>query len=164
MRVRTNALVAAAVLVLGGGGAALGSIGANSTTAATPRTVNVKIQDGKLTVSPTSIGAGAIKIVAVNAGRKTHALAIMGSGLATKRTATLAPGTRATLAVVLRTGMFMLWDPVRGSMSDSKMLMARTATKTTATGGAGGGPTVITLPPVTMTGTMTDMDGGMDGC
>jgi hypothetical protein len=60
--------------------------------------------------------------------------------------------------------MFMLWDPVRGSMSDSKMLMARTATKTTGAAGAAGGPTVITLPPVAMTGTMTDMDGGMDGC
>lgn len=177
--IRINAAAAVAVLALGGAGVALGSSGSRAgAVATTPPTVRVTLREGKPKAAPASIGAGKITLVANNAGKKTHALAIMGAGLAPKRTPALRPGKRASMTVVLQEGTFMIWDPIRGSMSNATMLVVRARTDGGTTGGGttgGGGvvtptpttttpTTTTTTPPTTTTPTMTNMDGGMDGC
>lgn len=162
MAARANTLAAAAVLALGGAGVAFASAAERPDSRAAASALRATVTDGSLKLSASSVRAGKTVIVAVNAGKKTHAVAIMGAGLTPKRTPVLAPGRRASLTVVLPEGMFMVWDPVRGSMSKSVMLMVRPPSS--ATGGTSTGGTV-TMPPITTTTpTMTDMDGGMDGC
>lgn len=85
------------------------------------------LDGGKVKLARSSIAAGSVTFVAVNKGKQTHALAIMGPGISGKRTAALAPGKTARLTVKLRKGMYMLWDPIRGSMNRSAMLMVASA-------------------------------------
>lgn len=107
------------VLALGLGGVALAQRGAGSAR------VDVTILDGRLKVSPTTFAAGKVTLVVVNRGKLSHALAIMGSGLQPKRTATIRSGKTARLTVTVKAGMYHVWDPVRSSMSHATMLKAR---------------------------------------
>jgi uncharacterized membrane protein YgcG len=74
--------------------------------------------------------------VVVNKGKLTHGLAIMGTGLSPKRTATLAAGKTARLTVTLKAGSYHIWDPVRSSMSHARMLTVNASQ--TSSGGSGG--------------------------
>jgi hypothetical protein len=74
--------------------------------------VTVTLTDTKLVLSRPGIQAGTAMFVVVNKGQKFHVLAITGPGLKGVRTPKLAAGKSATLTVKLRTGAYMLSDPV----------------------------------------------------
>jgi hypothetical protein len=161
---RKHFVFAIALLALGFAGVALAGITTGSSTRAGSTLVNVALLDGKLSVSATRLPAGKITLVAVNKGKMTHGLAIMGTGLSPKRTPTIGIGKTARLTVTLKAGMYHIWDPVRSSMSHAKMLTVKAAsTSSSGTGSSGGGGVVTgsggSGTGMTMTGTDTDMDG-----
>ena len=87
--------------------------------------IDVSLLEGRLAVSATTLTAGKITLVAVNKGKLTHGLAIMGTGLSPRRTPTIAVGKTARLTVTLKAGSYHIWDPVRSSMSHAKMLTVK---------------------------------------
>ena len=121
VRGRLHIAGAILVLALGLGGVALAQHSRSSVQ------VNVTLLDGKLKVSPTTFPAGILSLFVVNQGKQSHALAIMGTGLQPKRTPTLTSGKSARLNVVVKVGMYHVWDPVRSSMSHATMLMVKAA-------------------------------------
>ena len=165
---RKNAVVAVAVLALGIAGVALAGMTAGTNAHATSTIINVTVLDGKvqsaptLRLSATSLPAGKVTLVVVNKGKTSHALAIMGNGLAPKRTPTLAAGKTARLIVTLAAGMYHVWDPVRSSMSRAKYLTVKKAT----TSGAGSGSGSYGSSGSGSSGgtTTTTHDDGMEGC
>ena len=164
---RNNVLLTIALLGLGISGVALAGVTANSARTAGTKEISVSLLEGKLAVSATTLTAGKITLVAVNKGKQTHGLAIMGTGLSPKRTPTIAVGKTARLTVTLKVGKYHLWDPVRSSMSHAKLLTVVTGSSagvssggtnssssgSGSTGSSGGGSV----------GTGTTMDDGMDG-
>ena len=86
---KRNVVLAISLLGLGIAGVAFAGVTGRSAPAAAATQVNVVVTDGKLTVSPLKLTAGKVILVAVNKGKLTHGLAIMGSGLAPKRTRTI---------------------------------------------------------------------------
>ena len=128
-------VVVALVLALGLGGVALAQRSTSSVQ------VSVTILDSKLQVSPTTFPSGTVKLVVVNKGKLSHALAIMGTSLGAKRTPTLMTGKTATLTVTVKPGMYHVWDPVRSSMTHATMLMAKASTTGSHTVGVTGGQT-----------------------
>ena len=74
--------------------------------------VTVTFTDSKLVVSRGSFEAGPATFVVVNKGQKPHVLAIIGPGIKNIRTRKLATGKSATLTLTLRTGAYMLTDPI----------------------------------------------------
>jgi len=103
---RAAGVVAAGTLALLLAGGAL----AGSAQRSALRTT-VVVTDRTLTVSRASMLEGVVTFVAVNRGRKPHALAIKGPSL-NLRTPMLATGKSARLTVLLRPGRYTLWDPV----------------------------------------------------
>jgi hypothetical protein len=97
-----------------------------------------------------------VKLVVVNKGKLSHALAFMGKGFDPKRTPTLTPGKSATLTVTVKPGMYHVWDPVRSSMSHATMLMAKASTA-----GKAGSHTVGVSGGKTSTG--SGVGGGTNG-
>jgi hypothetical protein len=150
LRGRSHLVAVAIVLGLGLGGVGLAQRAGSSSE------VDVTLLDGTLRVSRATVAPGAVTLVAVNRGRRSHGLAVMGAGLQVRRTRTLAPGATARLVVTVRAGRYMIWDPVRGSMSRATVLTVR------ASGGTGvgaGGTTPSTGKVVTPGGT----SGGTNG-
>jgi len=123
-------VLVAAVLALGLGGVALAQ------RSATPTQVSVTLNDKGLIVKPTSFPAGKVTLVVTNRGKLTHALSIMGKGLAPHKTATIATGKSATLSVTVGEGMFHLWDSLRSSMSHATYVEAKASTASSSSGGA----------------------------
>jgi hypothetical protein len=165
---RTNVVLATALLGLGLAGIALAGVSTGSSRTAGATEVNVVVMDGKLTVSPLKLTAGKVTLVAVNKGKLTHGLAIMGNGLPPKRTPTIAVGKIARLTVTLKAGMYHVWDPVRSSMSHAKYLTVGKAATSVGSGSSASGSSggVVETPPSSGSGggvPATGMDPGMDG-
>jgi hypothetical protein len=136
LRSRFHLLLVVAALALGFGGVALAQTVMRSST-----TLNVTLLDGKLTVSQTTFAPGKLTLVAINEGKRSHGLAIMGTGLKPKLTPTLTSGKTATLSVTVGVGMYHIWDPVSSSMTHATMLMVKKASGGTA-GSISGNKTV----------------------
>ncbi len=83
---------------------------AKSKTVAT--TVTVTFTDRAFRVAPSGLHSGATTFVVRNTGRKSHIFEISGPGLKGARTNALPSGKSAKLTVNLRTGSYMLSDPV----------------------------------------------------
>jgi hypothetical protein len=122
--------------------------------------VNVVVKDGKLTVSPVKLTAGKVTFVATNKGTVKHALAIMGNGLAPKRTPALAAGKSARLVVTLKPGKYHVWDPITSSMSRAKYLTVKAGSTSGSSGSGGSSGGVV---PGNGSGGSTMPDYGMDG-
>jgi len=99
---------AVTVAALGLAGAALAGVTQHS--AATK--VTVTFTDTTFGISQGGVQAGAATFVVVNKGQKPHVLAIIGPGIKNIRTRKLATGKSATLTLTLRTGAYMLTDPI----------------------------------------------------
>jgi hypothetical protein len=80
-------------------------------------TLKVTLSDSRLAVSRATLQAGKATFVVVNNGKRPHVLAIGGPGLKGVRTPKLTAGKTAKLTVNLRTGAYMLSDPVGGAAS-----------------------------------------------
>lgn len=80
-------------------------------TSATPGAANVDVSlvDGKITLKPTTVKAGAVQFAVHNDGTYPHAFAIEGT---TSKTRDLSPGERATLKATLKPGTYTLYCPV----------------------------------------------------
>jgi hypothetical protein len=161
MRTIIAQLALATVAALTLAGAALAAIGATAGP-----TAGVTILDsGTVRLGRTAIRAGTVTFVAVNKGKQRHALAIMGPGIANKRSAAIAPGQSGRLTVTVKKGMYMLWDPIGGSMKRSAMLMVAGAM--TDAGTTSETPTTITVgkapdaPPTMNPGDDDPCMGGM---
>ena len=122
----------------------------------------VTLGDGKLTVTPKTFRPGTLTLVIVNHGKLTHALAIMGAGLQPKRTPVLATGKSAKLTVTVKTGAYLIWDPLRSKMSQATPfnVSAAGASSSSIATKSGGSSTYVTgtgsgaAPDLTQTGTM----------
>ena len=141
------------VLGLGFGGVALAQTGGGSSIA------NVTLLDGKLKVSQTTFTPGKLTLVAVNEGKVSHGLAIMGTGLKPKQTSAIGSGQTAKLTVTIGVGMYHIWDPVRSSMTHATMLMVKKASAAPTTTSSGGKSITVT-PPATGGGSTS---GGSTG-
>src|SRR4051794_16467380 len=139
--------LAIAVVVLGLGlvGGALAQHSAGSTQA------NVTILDGKIKVSPASFTAGTLTFVAINKGKTSHALEIVGTGLKAKRTPTIAIGKTARLTITLKAGTYQMWDPLRSTVSHATKLVIKAS--------AGGLPTPSASSPGSTGSTSTGGTG-----
>jgi plastocyanin len=102
------ALAAAALGVIAGGAtAAPGAVPDRATTA-----VPVREREYRLTPSRFQVaGVGLVRFRALNRGRRVHALAVTGPGVAA-RTANLRPGRSAILRVKLRRGRYRIYCPI----------------------------------------------------
>jgi hypothetical protein len=99
--------------------------------------VTVTFTDAKLTVYPGGLRAGTATFVVVNKGQKLHVLAITGPGLKGVRTPKLAAGKSATLTVKLRTGAYMLSDPIGiGSLKTSWLMVNPSSSVSSGPGSA----------------------------
>jgi hypothetical protein len=105
---RLGAMTAVCVLALGLTG--VGYAGTARQVVAAELTVT--LTDTNLVLSRPGLRAGKATFVVVNKGQKFHVLAITGPGLKGVQTPKLAAGRRTTLTVKLRTGAYMLSDPV----------------------------------------------------
>ena len=74
--------------------------------------VAVTFTDRSLSVNPGILQSGVTTFVVRNTGKKGHVFLISGPGLKGARTALLGSGKTATLTVTLRTGSYMLADPI----------------------------------------------------
>ena len=162
MRTIIAQLAVASVAALALAGGSLAQIG---TTAGSTAGVTI-LDSGTVKLGRAAIRAGTVTFVAVNKGKERHALAIMGPGIAAKRSAAIAPGHSARLTVTVKKGMYMLWDPIRGTMNRSAMLMVGGASMTGA-GTSAETPTTITVgkapdaPPTMNPGDDDPCMGGM---
>jgi hypothetical protein len=136
---RPGAVVAFLVFALGLPGFALASVGHQALAAK----VTVTFTDTKFVLSRGGVEAGTASFVVVNKGQKLHVLAIRGPGLGGVRTTKVAAGRSATLTVTLRTGAYMLSDPVGLGASTVRWLVVSPATVVRSTGT---GSVVTTLP------------------
>jgi hypothetical protein len=105
-----RASVAAAVLALGLTGVAYAA--SDSRSGATVSKVTVTFSDSSLKVTPTTPGAGPTTFVVRNGGKKVHVLVVKGPGLTSAHTGKIAAGKTGTLNVTLRSGSYVLSDPV----------------------------------------------------
>ena len=110
--------------------------------------VTVTFTDTSLRVSPTTHDSGATTFVVLNKGKKHHVLVIAGPGVKGARTANLAAGTSAKLTVTLRSGTYVLSDPVGLGVYDSQFLSVIRATTLSAKGNGSVVGTPATLPPM----------------
>ena len=107
---RNRLIAVGSVVVLACAGAAVGALAGRS--AATKTTVQVIEREYRISLSRTSLPAGAVHLVVHNAGRIAHRLSITGPGLRVATTPTIRPGGTRTLTVTLRGGSFRLWCPL----------------------------------------------------
>jgi uncharacterized cupredoxin-like copper-binding protein len=142
--------IAAATVVVALLGAALAGFVAHASTKKT--TITVKEKEYHLTLSSKKGVVGPVQFVIKNTGKISHAFAIAGPGVKTKKTKTIKPGKSATLVVTLKSGTYSVWCPVPGHAALG-MKATVTVPGSAATVSAGGGGT----PPATTT---TDSGGG----
>jgi hypothetical protein len=124
---RLCALIAVSTFALGLTGAANATV-ARQVTAAT---VTVTFTDTTLRVSPVNPGSGSTRFVVLNKGKKLHVLAIVGPVLRGVHTGKVAAGSKATLTVNLRRGVYVLSDPVGlGTFTSAFLSVVRSAVLT----------------------------------
>jgi hypothetical protein len=112
---------------------------------ATAAKVTVTFTDTTFGVSRGGLQAGKATFVVVNRGRKPHLLTISGPGLKNIRTSKLATGGSATLTVTLRTGAYMLTDPL--GKSSTHWIVVSPATVVHASGTTNAGTTPVFNDP-----------------
>jgi hypothetical protein len=154
---RLGAVIAVFVLALG-----LTGVGfAGTARRAVAAKVTVTLTDTKLVLSRPGLQAGKATFVVVNKGQKLHVLAITGPGLSGVRTPKLAAGKSATLTVKLRTGAYILSDPVGLSSFKSRWLVVNPATAVSS----GPGSARPNGPDTKSSGSTTSglNGGGLDG-
>ncbi len=163
---RKSVALAIASLGLAIAGVALAGVETDFVRTAGASEIDVSLLEGRLAVSATTLTAGQITLVAVNKGKLTHGLAIMGTGLSPRRTPTIAVGKTARLTVTLKAGSYHIWDPVRSSMSHAKMLTVK-APKASSGNSVGSSSSsnsnVATAGGSGGSGSSTMADDGMDG-
>jgi uncharacterized cupredoxin-like copper-binding protein len=146
----TRTTLMATVLAVALLGAAAAGVVAHASGSS--KTIAVTEKEFKITLSPKKATPGSVVFSVRNVGKYTHALAIAGPGVSTKKTAMIKPGKTATLKVSLKAGTYTLWCPVPGHA-------AKGMKTTLIVAGAAGGPT----PPVTTTDTGSSGGGGGGG-
>jgi hypothetical protein len=102
---------ATAVLAACGGAVAHARTGGVEATKA-PMRVTVSEREFRLTLSTTKLKPGPVLFVVHNRGTLMHALEVEGTGLAERRTRTLAPGASTTIRVTLKAGKVELYCPI----------------------------------------------------
>ena len=155
--IRGCVCLSAALVVL-----ALGLCSAALANRSSGSQATVTLGDGKLTVMPKTFKPGTLTLVIVNHGKLSHALAIMGAGLQAKRTPVLATGKSARLTVTVKTGAYLIWDPLRSKVSQATPLNVSAAGSSIAGSSKSGGSSTYvsgtgsggTAPELTQTGTM----------
>jgi hypothetical protein len=75
-------------------------------------TATVTLSDRSFRVTPAILHAGPTVFVVRNTGKKGHAFAVSGPGVKSSHTTTLRAGGSTKLTVNLRSGTYMLSDPV----------------------------------------------------
>jgi uncharacterized cupredoxin-like copper-binding protein len=141
----TRPTLMATVLAVALLGAAAAGVVAHAS--ASSKTIAVTEKEYKITLTPKKATPGSVVFAVKNVGHYTHALAISGPGVATKKTALIKPGKTATLKVTLKAGTYTLWCPVPGHAAKgmkTKLTVpgatgGSTPTTTTDTGSSGGG-------------------------
>jgi uncharacterized cupredoxin-like copper-binding protein len=141
----TRPTLMATVLAVALLGAAAAGVVAHAS--ASSKTIAVTEKEYKITLTPKQAAPGSVVFAVKNVGHYTHALAISGPGVATKKTALIKPGKTATLKVTLKAGTYTLWCPVPGHAAKgmkTKLTVpgaagSPTPTTTTDTGSSGGG-------------------------
>jgi len=132
---RLGVLAGVCVLALGFSGGALAGVARH----AVATKVTVTFTDTSLAISRGGLQAGAATFVVVNKSSKPHILLIVGPGVNQVRTPKLMTGRSATLTLKLRTGAYILSDPIGKSnphwivVSPASIVHA-TGTGTTGTG------------------------------
>ncbi len=110
--------------------------------------ITVTFTDRAMKVSSTTPQAGTTTFVVVNHGKKGHVLTVKGPGVKGAHTATIAAGKQAKLTVKLKSGTYMLADPVGLGAYAVQFVDVIPATSVSSGGGDSvTGPTV-TLPPM----------------
>ena len=132
--------VAFLVLALGLVGVAL----AGGSGAAVAK-VTVTLSSSSLTISHRTLQAGQVTFLVVNNDRKLHVVTINGGegGAAHSVSRKLAPGKRATVAVTLRQGAYVLTDRVGSAPAKTRWLVVGPAA---ATGSAGNAREILPFP------------------
>ena len=74
--------------------------------------MTVTFTDRAFRVAPSGLHSGTTTFVVRNTGKKSHVFEISGPGLKSARTGALPSGKSTKLTVNLRTGSYMLSDPV----------------------------------------------------
>lgn len=128
-------IIAIAALALAGAASA----GVVARTGANAKTIAVTEQEFRITLSTHKAQVGRVTFVIRNKGKYTHALAISGPGMKTKKTASIRPGKRAKLVVTLHSGTYTLWCPVPGHAAQGMKASLTVPGSATTAGGSGGG-------------------------
>jgi uncharacterized cupredoxin-like copper-binding protein len=136
----TRPTTAAAVLAVALLGASAAGVVAHASS--TTKTINVTEKEFHIGLSTRKGAVGSVRFEVKNTGKLSHALAISGPGVKSKRTPLIKPGKTATLTVTLSAGTYTLWCPVPGHAAQGM--------KTSLTV-AGGGGTTSTTPATTTT-------------
>ena len=136
--------IGALVGALGIAGTAVAATGGGAVAA----TVKVTFTDHAFRVTPVTLQSGKTLFVVQNAGKKKHMFAVTGPGVKGAHTVALAAGNRATLAVQLRAGSYMLSDPVGLGPYSVQYVSVVQATSLTGSGTTNKVTPTPTLPPM----------------
>ena len=113
MRIRTIGEAALSALVL----AACGSAGGQSASQerpADPVNLTVYVNDSRVSVSPTRVGAGPITFIVTNQASRAESLAISKGGSTLATTAPINPQGTTQVSVNFRPGMYIIATGPRG--------------------------------------------------
>ncbi len=120
MRIRLIGVVGASVLVLSACGSA-GGKSASQLRAPTPINLSVYVNDSRVSVSPSSVGAGPVVFIVTNQASRAEALAISRSrqGNPLARTAPINPQGTTQVAVDFSPGDYTVGTAARGGTEAS---------------------------------------------
>ena len=141
-------VLSVAVLVLTAALAVTGVSLAGVAGKAAAARVTVTFTDRSFRVTPGILESGTTTFVVRNTGKKSHVFAISGPGVKSVRTGALAAGKSATLTVKLRSGSYMLSDPVGLGPYSAEYVNVIRATSLTASGNGSVVTPEVTLPPM----------------
>lgn len=133
--------LAAATVVVALLGAALAGYVASASVKKT--TITVKESEYHLSLSSKKGAVGPVHFVIKNAGKLTHAFAISGPGVKTKKTNAIKAGGSATLVVTLKSGTYTVWCPMPGHAALG-MKATVSVPGSAASGGSGNTPPATT--------------------
>jgi hypothetical protein len=122
MRIRTIPMLAVSAVIAGGCG---GSGGSSPTSArpAAPVSLSVFVSDSRVSVSPTSVGAGPVVFVVTNQSREAEALAIMPAGTTRTlaRTAPINPQGTTQVSVDVKPGTYTIATAPHGTQAQRSL-------------------------------------------